>query len=57
MEKKLNWAGFLEVKNLDNKKIAIIIHMTDENVFQETLKSLQTLKVPKNFSVDIFHLL
>ena len=38
---------------MDDKKIAIIIHKTDEKIFQETLKSLQELEVPENFSVDI----
>ncbi len=38
---------------MDDKKIAIIVHVTNEKFFQETAESLQTLEVPENFSVDI----
>ena len=37
---------------MDDKKIAVIIHATDENIFQETVKNFQTLQVPENFSVE-----
>jgi len=41
------------VKNLDDKKIAIIIHSSDEKNLDETLKSLRTLEVPPQFSLDV----
>ncbi len=38
---------------MDDKKIAIIVHSTDEKIFQEISKSLEELETPKDFSVDI----
>ena len=37
---------------MDDKKIAVIIHATDEHIFQDAVKNFQTLQVPENFSVE-----
>ena len=37
---------------MDDKKIAVIIHTADENIFQDAVKNFQTLQVPENFSVE-----
>lgn len=37
---------------MDDKKIAVIVRATDENIFQETVKNFQTLQAPENFSVE-----
>ena len=38
---------------MDDKKIAIIVHSTDEKNLEVTLNSLRTLEVPPQFSLDV----
>ncbi|MBR4383055.1 MAG: hypothetical protein IKP64_05805, partial [Selenomonadaceae bacterium] len=38
---------------MDERKLEIIVHVTDENFFAELAASLEKVQVPENFSVEV----
>ena len=38
---------------MDERKLEIIVHMTDENLFARLTASLEKVNVPKNFAVEV----
>ena len=38
---------------MDDKKIAVIVHINDENLSKDALLSVQKLKVPQGFTLDV----
>ena len=45
---------FMELKNLDEKKIAFIIHRTDDRACLETMNALTQLDIPDGFEIELF---